>query len=174
MHGGPPCPTPPPVIDFCVPVDVGNLLLLLPISLQAALDLHCPEEWKGGPEEVLPFLSNVTRITCRINWPGYLPQHEPVNVTDFRKVRKFVNRAKLAQNVARAVDKVIRNLRNQRQAILRGCWDLNSNAFDTRNVFLASLCQVSRGSWQPELYFWCEDQQIMKRLWLDGWTGSLG
>ncbi|KAI0340574.1 hypothetical protein BDW22DRAFT_1359960 [Trametopsis cervina] len=162
------------------------------ISLQDALENNCPEEWYSDKEQF--FEQSVTKIICRINWPGYPPETKLASVKTFSRDPKPVNKAKLAQNVAGAVARALYYLERQRQ-VLPGykVWAIGDDVdnlenispkplhslpkdklFNLENIFLASLHRVSQGSWQPKLYFLHNDPDIMELFWLSAMSEDFG
>ncbi|KAI0340572.1 hypothetical protein BDW22DRAFT_383206 [Trametopsis cervina] len=110
-NGQPPYFHSRPPIDFSFPTTNGSCL----ITLQEALDMNCPEEWNTNVDDLLG--PGIQRISCRVNWPGFCPEMESVNVRNFQKTLIPLSKAMLARNVARAISKVLEKLPSHGQTV---------------------------------------------------------
>ncbi|KAJ3556422.1 hypothetical protein NM688_g2032 [Phlebia brevispora] len=109
-------------------------------------------------------LTHATRISCRINWPGFDPWNDSLHVND-NHIEPFTL-SRLAQAIARTVHKfftVSSNIKLFRHVKLaatvrqdnmhvrtrerRMDWAVNDIPFES--LYLLELRHVSAGSWQP-------------------------
>ncbi|KAI0340506.1 hypothetical protein BDW22DRAFT_1430660 [Trametopsis cervina] len=132
---------PPKGISFASSKDQG-------ISVAAALNNECPPGWQAMRPG--PLSQTSTKITCRINWPGYPQFHQPMDVKDHTQARGPLSYAQLAKNIAKAVRNMVTQFKNMNQSLPgRERWTLHDVSLS--DIFIAEFHQVSPGSWQPIL-----------------------
>ncbi|KAF7794581.1 hypothetical protein EIP86_005716 [Pleurotus ostreatoroseus] len=112
------------------------------------------ENFTGMPDAgTYPTLlaSNTTRVATRIEWPGYLPWSQNMNVVDRSRAANPITKGKLANNIARALYAFFQEHRTvEPDGTARG-WEVVNIPFD--RLFLLELQHVSVGSWQPVFYY---------------------
>ncbi|KAI0811232.1 hypothetical protein BC629DRAFT_1479789 [Irpex lacteus] len=135
-----------PDILFDIPVHCG-------IASEAVAKSQGPPHWKN---ERMHCFASGTKISIRINWPGYLPSSHAINICDDTKEHNPITKAKLASNIVKVVRKVLEE-NSRRIQSQKGFeeWVISkdgSTGIQSSMVYLTKLRHVSEGSWQPELY----------------------
>ncbi|KAI0789015.1 hypothetical protein BC629DRAFT_1513551 [Irpex lacteus] len=96
--------------------------------------------------------SMAKKITIRILWPGYCDSDLQISVRNDKRNAQPITKPKLAFNVCKVILRIIKELSHQ-SPIVSGQeqWVIPSDV-SPKDVVLAQLRHVSRGSWQPVLY----------------------
>ncbi|KAI0696175.1 hypothetical protein BC835DRAFT_886736 [Cytidiella melzeri] len=104
--------------------------------------------------EINPLLANTaTKITLRINWPGYLPWCDVIHVYNFAYKSRPITLARLAHLVARKIKLCLECLSTEanRARATNPCWLVHNIKFE--DLMLVQLLHVAKGSWQPVIVY---------------------
>ncbi|KAF9785303.1 hypothetical protein BJ322DRAFT_822813 [Thelephora terrestris] len=137
------CPAPP--ITFAVGNQSG-------ILLQDAID----ERFEGllARDDGMFVGCRSTAISFRIQlpsqWPGLQPWTCHINTLDWKKSRGAITRSKLTYKIAKAVNSFIEV--NQGMDTAEEDWRVGVGHIELKDLILDRIDQVSKGSWQPQIY----------------------
>jgi len=97
-------------------------------------------ELDGRDEEMLVNAS--AGISIRLESTDYPSWSRQIKTHDWSRGRRPISRAKLATEIAKVVDRFVKDM----------CKRSGSCNIDTNRLALTALKQVSKSSWQPELF----------------------
>jgi len=120
------------------------------ISLKDALDgMHTGLEER----DVEMFVDCKSSISVRVGWIGYEEWSRQIKTRDGRKRPQPITKAKLATEIAKAVQKFIEDKRDTPFVGAELGWCLRSEHITLDKLYLVRLVNRSRSSWQPSLCF---------------------
>jgi len=139
------------------------------LSLPIIFEVEHPSEW-GIPlddalksrtrrlvdKDGLMFDGCGPSVSIRLEWPG-APWSRQIPTKDFRSPPGPITKAKLAKNIAKCVQRFIKDIQdkpiNEEEDInaLRFKVGTGPNDLKLEDLVLVSLHHVSQGSWQPQL-----------------------
>jgi hypothetical protein len=102
--------------------------------------------------EALMFEGRGPSISIRLEWPGYRPWSRQIPTKDFKNPPGPITCAKLAKNVAKCIERFIKEMSNtamEDDADKR--WKVGRGLISLDDLVLVSMHHVSMGSWQPQL-----------------------
>ncbi|KAI0077715.1 hypothetical protein K474DRAFT_1595420 [Panus rudis PR-1116 ss-1] len=99
------------------------------------------------------FINRGPSVSIRINWPGYAPWSRQIPTRDFRTPPGPITRAKLAKNVAKTIDRFIKDMQEKRmEDDADPRWRVGDHGgISIDRLELVGLQHVSMGSWQAHL-----------------------
>ncbi|KAI0629175.1 hypothetical protein C8Q77DRAFT_1066093 [Trametes polyzona] len=91
-------------------------------------------------------------VSIRLNWPGYAPWSRQIPTRDFRSPPHPVTRAKLARNVAKTINRFIKEMSTRpMEDPSQARWRVGPQHIRLEDLLLVGLQHVSMGSWQAHV-----------------------
>jgi len=98
------------------------------------------------------FMHRGPSVSIRLKWPGYGNWSRQIPTKDFRSPPGPITKAKLAKNIARTVERFIKEKEKQ---VLDpdedDSWRVGTGHIGVDDLVLVGLQHVSKGSWQAHL-----------------------
>jgi len=88
-------------------------------------------------------------INLRIEWPGYDGWGGQIRIVNYQEEPKGISRAKLVREIAKQLEKFIERMASVTIDPDYVQYRVGPGGIEPRHIQIASLEQVSRGSWQP-------------------------
>ncbi|KAF9784361.1 hypothetical protein BJ322DRAFT_844285 [Thelephora terrestris] len=105
-------------------------------------------------DQNLPVLDEAgLTVTVRFEWPGYQSKEYQLRVVDWREVPQKVPLHKLSTDVAKIVAKFVKDMQGKPIQPNYAMWRVGQDAIRVEDLRLATLEQVSAGSWQTRLFY---------------------
>jgi hypothetical protein len=92
-------------------------------------------------------------IMIRFEWPGYPPQEYQLRTIDWCALPNKITLSRLATEVAKVVEKFIREMGPVAITPEQAQWKVGQGGIQAKDLRLAALDQVSKGSWQARLFY---------------------
>ncbi|KAF9650887.1 hypothetical protein BDM02DRAFT_3185042 [Thelephora ganbajun] len=93
-------------------------------------------------------------INLRIEWPGYEGWGAQIRTVNYQEEPMGITRARLVREIAKQLERFIERMRNV--AIIDSAdarYKVGPGGIELHHIHIASLEQVSRGSWQPRFVY---------------------
>jgi hypothetical protein len=98
------------------------------------------------------FVQRGPSVSIRLKWPGYGNWSRQIPTKDFRSPPGPITRAKLAKNIARTVERFIKEKQNKQHSDPEDeQWRVGPGHIGVNDLILVGLQHVSKGSWQAHL-----------------------
>ncbi|KAF9791045.1 hypothetical protein BJ322DRAFT_1017634 [Thelephora terrestris] len=92
-------------------------------------------------------------INLRIEWPGYDGWGAQIRVVSYQEKPRSISRAKLVTEIAKQLVKFIEAKESVEIYPVHETFRVGPGGIELRHIGIASLEQVTRGSWQPVLVY---------------------
>lgn len=90
-------------------------------------------------------------VSIRLRWPGYESWSRQIPTKDFRSTPGPITRAKLAKNIARTIERFIKEKQDQLEPGEDHRFRVGPGFITIDDLLLVGLHHVSKGSWQAHL-----------------------